>query len=82
MTRITPLYIERWPAPPHLDVMDVTTPLTGPSGLAIRLAPSIKAVTDEIEDLCDLPTALVAELHDAGAFSLLTSRISAASKRR
>ena len=48
----------------------------------MRLAPSIKAVTDEIEDLCDLPATLVAELRDAGAFSLLTHGISAASRRR
>jgi alkylation response protein AidB-like acyl-CoA dehydrogenase len=40
----------------------------------MRLAPSVKAVTDEIEDLCDLPATLVAELRDAGAFSLLTPR--------
>jgi indole-3-acetate monooxygenase len=58
----------------HLVGMNITEPLTGPDGLAARLAPSIKAVTNEIEDRYDLPTALVAELRDAGAFSLLTPR--------
>ncbi len=54
--------------------MDNTEPLTGPDGLAARLAPSIKAVTDEIEDRSDLPAELVAELRDAGALGLLTPR--------
>ncbi|HEY6493698.1 MAG TPA: acyl-CoA dehydrogenase family protein [Trebonia sp.] len=54
--------------------MDITAPLTGPVGLAARLAPSIRAVSDEIEDLYDLPSTLVAALREAGAFSLLTPR--------
>src|ERR1700729_4258601 len=65
---------ERWMTSGHVVGMNITEPLTGPGGLAARLAPSIKAVTDEIEDRSDLPTALVAELRDAGAFSLLTPR--------
>jgi indole-3-acetate monooxygenase len=54
--------------------MNITESLTGPGGLAARLAPSIKAVADEIEDTYDLPAALVTELRDAGAFNLLTPR--------
>ena len=60
--------------PRILKGIDVTTPLTGPGGLATRLAPWIKAVADEIEDLYNLPATLVTELRDAGAFSLLTPR--------
>jgi hypothetical protein len=42
--------------------MNLTESLTGPGGLTARLAPSIAAVSDEIEHRSDLTAERVAEL--------------------
>lgn len=52
--------------------MNTNETLTGPGGIAARLAPSVTASANQLALSNEMPRGLVQEMRDAGAFRLLT----------
>jgi alkylation response protein AidB-like acyl-CoA dehydrogenase len=52
--------------------MNTNQTLTGPGGIASRLAPSVAAAASQLAESNEMPGALVREMRDSGAFRLLT----------
>jgi len=52
--------------------MNTNQILTGPGGIAARLAPSVAAVASQLAESNEMPEALVREMRDSGALRLLT----------
>ena len=52
--------------------MNANQTLTGPGGIAARLAPSVAAVASQLAESNEMPETLVREMRDSGALRLLT----------
>jgi alkylation response protein AidB-like acyl-CoA dehydrogenase len=52
--------------------MNTNQTLTGPGGIAARLAPSVAAVASQLAESNEMPEALVRAMRDSGALRLLT----------